>query len=65
MLNKYSSRITQPKIRGASQAMLLATGLTPEDLNKAQVGIGSVWFDGNPCNMHLNQLSNVGSRGCD
>src|SRR5438874_3099502 len=56
MLNKYSSRITQPASQGASQAMLIATGLTPEDLNKPQIGICSVWWDGNPCNMHLNQL---------
>src|SRR6266480_2016676 len=56
MLNAYSSRITQPASQGASQAMLLATGLSPEDLNKPQVGICSVWYEGNPCNMHLNQL---------
>ena len=56
MLNKYSSRITQPASQGASQAMLIATGLKPADLNKAQVGIGSVWYDGNPCNMHLATL---------
>src|SRR5881227_1805398 len=56
MLNKYSSRITQPASQGASQAMLIATGMSIEDLDKPQVGIGSVWYDGNPCNMHLNQL---------
>lgn len=56
-LNKYSARITQPRSQGASQAMLHATGMTREDMNKAQVGIASVWFDGNPCNMHLNKLS--------
>ncbi len=56
-LNKYSSRITQPKSQGASQAMLYATRLTPEDLNKPQVGIASVWFEGNPCNMHLLDLA--------
>jgi len=55
-LNRYSSRITQPKSQGASQAMLYATGLKPEDMNKAQVGICSVWFEGNPCNMHLLSL---------
>ncbi len=52
-LNPYSSRITQPPSQGASQAMLYATGLTEEDLNKPQVGIASVWYEGNPCNMHL------------
>jgi dihydroxy-acid dehydratase len=56
-LNKYSSRITQPKVQGASQAMLYGTGLTPEDMNKAQVGIASVWYEGNTCNMHLDGLS--------
>ncbi len=56
-LNKYSSRITQPKSQGASQAMLFATGLTSDDMNKPQVGIASVWYDGNPCNMHLLALA--------
>ena len=56
-LNKYSARITQPKSQGASQAMLYATGLTESDMNKAQVGIASVWFEGNPCNMHLLDLA--------
>lgn len=55
--NKYSSRITQPKSQGASQAMLFATGMTQEDMDKAQVGISSVWYEGNPCNMHLLDLS--------
>lgn len=56
-INKYSSRITQPASQGASQAMLYATGLQPADMNKAQVGISSVWYEGNPCNMHLNDLA--------
>src|SRR5262245_13342830 len=56
-LNKYSSKITQPKSQGASQAMLFGTGMTPEDMNKAQVGIASVWYEGNTCNMHLNDLA--------
>src|SRR5580700_1716355 len=55
-LNKYSSRITQPASQGASQAMLIATGLSWPDLNKPQVGICSVWYEGNPCNMHLDKL---------
>lgn len=58
-LNKISSAITQPKSQGASQAMLYATGLTETDLNKPQVGISSVWYEGNPCNMHLLDLSQV------
>ncbi len=56
-LNKYSARITQPRSQGASQAMLYATGLREEDMSKAQVGIASVWYEGNPCNMHLLQLA--------
>ncbi len=56
-LNKTSRTITQPKSQGASQAMLYATGMSEEDMNKAQVGIASVWYEGNPCNMHLNELS--------
>jgi dihydroxy-acid dehydratase len=56
-LNKFSSRITQVKSQGASQAMLYGTGLKPEDLNKAQVGIASMWYEGNTCNMHLNTLA--------
>ena len=56
-LNRYSSRITQPKSQGASQAMLHGTGLTAEDMDKAQVGISSVWYEGNTCNMHLNDLA--------
>src|SRR5213083_1624944 len=57
MNNKFSSRITQPKSQGASQAMLYATGLSDEDMQKPQVGVASVWYEGNPCNMHLLQLA--------
>jgi dihydroxy-acid dehydratase len=57
MLNKYSSRITQQKSQGGSQAMLYGTGLTEADMDKAQVGIASVWYEGNTCNMHLNDLA--------
>ncbi|PPJ50682.1 hypothetical protein CBER1_07706 [Cercospora berteroae] len=56
-LNNVSKNITQPKSQGASQAMLYATGLKEDDMNKAQVGISSVWFSGNPCNMHLLDLN--------
>ena len=62
-LNKYSSRITQPASQGASQAMLYATGLTAEDLDKAQVGIASMWYEGNSCNMHLSDLAAVVKEG--
>ena len=63
MLNKYSSRITQPRSQGASQAMLYGTGLTREDMDKAQVGIASVWYEGNTCNMHLNKLAEFVKEG--
>ena len=56
-LNKFSSRITEPKSQGASQAMLYGTGMTEEDMSKAQVGISSVWYEGNTCNMHLLDLA--------
>ena len=56
-INKHSATITQPKSQGAGQAMLYGTGLTREDMNKAQVGIASVWWEGNTCNMHLNDLA--------
>jgi dihydroxy-acid dehydratase len=55
-LNKYSAHITQPKAQGASQAMLYATGLREQDMAKPQVGIASMWYEGNPCNMHLLHL---------
>jgi len=64
-LNKYSSRVTQPKSQGASQAMLYATGMTDEDMNKPQVGIASVWYEGNPCNMHLLSLAAKVKEGVD
>jgi len=56
-LNKHSATITQPKSQGAGQAMLYGTGLTRDDMHKAQVGIASVWWEGNTCNMHLNDLA--------
>ena len=56
-LNKFSSRITQPRSQGASHAMLYGTGLTPTDLQKPQVGIASMWWEGNTCNMHLDTLA--------
>ncbi len=56
-LNRYSAQITQKKSQGASQAMLYATGLIREDMTKPQVGIASMWYEGNSCNMHLNDLA--------
>ncbi|XZE54750.1 dihydroxy-acid dehydratase [Planctomycetaceae bacterium SH139] len=63
MLNRVSRHITQPKSQGASQAMLYGTGMTPEDMNKGQVGIGSMWYEGNTCNMHLLNLAKEVKRG--
>jgi dihydroxy-acid dehydratase len=57
VMNKYSSRVTQPRSQGASQAMLYGVGLTDADLQKAQVGICSMWYEGNTCNMHLDRLA--------
>jgi dihydroxy-acid dehydratase len=56
-MNKFSKIITQDKSQGASQAMLYALKLTKKDMNKAQIGIGSNWFESNPCNSHLNDIS--------
>lgn len=56
-LNKYSRTITQDDSQPASQAMLYGIGLRPEDMGKAQIGIASTGWDGNPCNMHLNDLA--------
>lgn len=56
-LNKYSSRLTQQESQVGSKAMLYGVGLNDEDMNKAQVGIASTGWEGNPCNMHLNELA--------
>ncbi|MCJ1314417.1 dihydroxy-acid dehydratase ilv3 [Agyrium rufum] len=64
-LNKVSQYVTQPKSQGASQAMLYATGLRENDMSKAQVGISSVWYSGNPCNMHLLQLNHKVKEGVE
>ncbi|EFJ18571.1 hypothetical protein SELMODRAFT_233520 [Selaginella moellendorffii] len=63
VLNRYSSRVTQPKSQGASQAVLYGVGLRDEDMAKAQVGISSVWYEGNTCNMHLLKLSEAVKEG--
>ena len=62
-LNRYSSRVTQPRSRGASQAMLYGTGLSEADLDKPQVGIASMWYEGNSCNIHLNRLAREVKKG--
>jgi dihydroxy-acid dehydratase len=62
-LNRYSSQITEPRSQGASQAMLYGTGLNEQDLKKPQVGIASMWYEGNTCNMHLLALSEHVKKG--
>ena len=62
-LNKYSKTITQDPTQPAAQAMLYGIGLTEEDLAKAQVGIVSMGYEGNTCNMHLNDLAKVVKQG--
>ena len=62
-LNKFSRLITQDIRFGGPQAMLYATGLRDEDMDKPQVGIASTWYEGNPCNMHLNGLSAKAKEG--
>jgi len=62
-LNTFSKVITQDPTQPASQAQLYATGLTEEDMDRAQVGIVSTGFEGNPCNMHLNILAHQVKKG--
>ncbi|HET6255498.1 MAG TPA: dihydroxy-acid dehydratase [Puia sp.] len=62
-LNKYSKTLTQDTTQPAAQAMLYGIGLTDEDLAKAQVGIVSMGYDGNTCNMHLNDLAQIVKKG--
>ncbi len=64
-LNKISARLTQTKAQGASQAMLYGTGMTEADMHKPQVGIASIWWEGNTCNMHLNELAAESKKGVD
>ncbi|GBE81168.1 dihydroxy-acid dehydratase [Sparassis latifolia] len=63
-LNKISSTLTQDKARGGAQAMLYGAGLTEEDMNKPQIGISPVWWEGNPCNTHLLDLAFKVKEGC-
>jgi dihydroxy-acid dehydratase len=62
-LNKYSKTITQDTTQPAAQAMFYGLGLTEEDLKKAQVGVVSMGYDGNTCNMHLNDLAKIVKQG--
>lgn len=63
MLNKYSRVLTQDDTQPAAQAMLYAIGFSDNDMNKAQVGIVSTGFEGNSCNMHLNDLAAIVKKG--
>ncbi|MBN8705469.1 MAG: dihydroxy-acid dehydratase [Bacteroidetes bacterium] len=56
-LNKFSSELTEKQSQVGSKAMLYGIGLTDDDMKKPQVGIASMGWDGNPCNMHLNELA--------
>ncbi len=62
-LNKYSSQLTQRLSQAASQAMLYGAGLKEEDMNKPQIGIASMGWEGNTCNMHLNDLAKIVKQG--
>ena len=62
-LNKYSKTLTQDETQPAAQAMLYGIGLTEDDLKKAQIGVCSMGYDGNTCNMHLNDLAKVVKQG--
>ncbi len=62
-LNKYSRTVTQDETQPAAQAMLYGVGLTEDDMKKAQVGIVSTWYEGNTCNMHLNDLATLVKQG--
>ena len=62
-MNRYSARLTQVRSQVGSRAMLFGAGLSEADLAKAQIGIGSMWFDGNPCNMHLGGLADAAKEG--
>ena len=62
-LNKFSQRVTQDDTQPAAQAMLHAIGLTSEDFEKPLVGIASTGYEGNPCNMHLNDLAKLVKEG--
>ncbi len=64
-LNKFSKRVTQDDTQPAAQAMLHAIGLTKSDLEKPLVGIASTGYEGNPCNMHLNDLAKLVKQGTE
>ncbi|KAJ7747388.1 dihydroxy-acid/6-phosphogluconate dehydratase [Mycena metata] len=63
-LNKISAQLTENKARGGAQAMLYAVGLTEADMDKPQIGISPIWWEGNPCNSHLMDLAQHVKNGC-
>lgn len=63
VINKYSRIFTQDATQPAAKAMLYGIGLTDEDMDKGQVGIASMGYDGNTCNMHLNDLAQIVKKG--
>src|SRR3954466_14763606 len=63
VLNKYSRHLTSDPTQPAAQAMLYGIGLTDDDMEKAQVGVASMGYDGNTCNMHLNDLAKLVKKG--
>lgn len=65
ILNPYSRRITSGRDRGGARAMLMGAGLSEADLDKPQIGIASVWWEGNPCNMHLLDLAGLVKAGVE
>src|SRR5215213_3615165 len=62
-INKYSKTLTQDETQPAAQAMLYGIGLSDDDMKKAQVGVVSMGYDGNTCNMHLNDLAKIVKQG--
>ncbi|BGP34091.1 hypothetical protein JCM10296v2_005906 [Rhodotorula toruloides] len=64
VLNRHSRNFTQNAANGGAKAMLFAAGLKEEDMDKPQIGIGSVWYQGNPCNNHLDDLGKKVQEGC-
>ena len=62
-LNKFSKQVTQDDTQPAAQAMLHAIGLSNSDLQKPLIGIASTGYEGNPCNMHLNDLAKLVKEG--
>jgi len=65
MINKYSKTVTQDATQPAAQAMLHAIGLTDDDFKKPMIGIASTGYEGNPCNMHLNDLAKIVKNGVE